>query len=378
MSIDSLVPVLVHGRAVWDLEYLPVDEFEERLKAVRSVMADNGVQAAVIACSSGRYANVSYLTGYRATIRHSVLLVHASRSSVLFAGLGGSRGFDQIRAISWIGDVRHYGDQGEGARAVLTEWGLTGGPIGVAGFKSDVPIGVVSEIMGGLDGFEPRHLDEELFRLRRRKNPRELALLARSSGIVARARQAAATEFIRSASPYKAAIAAELSARVAGVCEFRVLANLAEDGALRPLGATEGSLARHLTMHIGLEASGYWAETTFGFPVSDEGPAALAQQSVDTMAALARPGVRLAQLAEAAAKVLGDDERIRFATSLGLGQGLGLGVEDELEVTTGSTATLLGGEVLSLRTVTAEGTQWFPAAGTVLVTEQGGRPLASR
>jgi len=378
MSIDSLVPVLVHGRAVWDLEYLPVDEFEERLKAVRSVMADNGVPAAVIACSSGRYANVSYLTGYRATIRHSVLLVHASRSSVLFAGLGGSRGFDQIRAISWIGDVRHYGDQGEGARAVLTEWGLTGGPIGVAGFKSDVPIGVVSEIMGGLDGFEPRHLDEELFRLRRRKNPRELALLARSSGIVARARQAAATEFIRSASPYKAAIAAELSARVAGVCEFRVLANLVEDGALRALGATEGSLARHLTMHIGLEASGYWAETTFGFPDSDEGPAALAQQSVDTMAALARPGVRLAQLAEAAAKVLGDDERIRFATSLGLGQGLGLGVEDELEVTTGSTATLLGGEVLSLRTVIAEGTQWFPAAGTVLVTEQGGRPLASR
>jgi len=378
MSIDSLVPVLVHGRAVWDLDYLPVDEFEERLKEVRALMADNGVPAAVVACSSGRYANVSYLTGHRATIRHSVLLVHSDRSSVLFAGLGGSRGFDQIRAISWIEDVRHYGDQGAGAREVLTEWGVDGGPLGVAGFDTDVPYDVAGEIKAGLSGFELRPLDADLFALRRRKNPRELALLARSAGIAARARQAAATEFIRSASPYKAAIAAELSARVEGVCEFRVLANLAEDGALRPLGAAEGSLSRHLTMHIGLEASGYWAETTFGFPQRGDGPAALAQQAVDAMAALARPGARLAQLAEAAAKVLGDEERVRFAASLGLGQGLGLGVEDELAVTADSTAVLSGGEVLSLRTVTAEGTQWFPAAATVLVTEQGGRPLAAR
>ena len=341
MSIDSLVPVLVHGRAVWDLDYLPVDEFEERLKAVRAVMAEGGVQAAVIACTSGRYANVSYLTGYRATIRHSVLLVHSSRPAVLFAGLGGSRGFDQIRAIAWIEDVRHYGDQA-GARAVLAEWGIDGGALGVGGFDTDVPYDVAGEIKAGLGGFELRPLDVELFALRRRKNPRELALLARSAGIAARARQAAATEFIRSASPYKAAIAAELSARVEGVCEFRVLANLAEDGALRPLGAAEGSLSRHLTMHIGLEASGYWAETTFGFPQRGDGLSALAQQAVDAMAALARPGARLAQLAEAAAKVLGDEDRIRFAASLGLGQGLGLGVEDELAVTACLAAALAG------------------------------------
>lgn len=375
MSIDTLVPVLVHGRAVWDLAYLPVDEFEERLKAFRTVMADSGVEAAVIAASSGRYANISYLTGYRATIRHGVLLVHRTLPSVLFAGLGGSRGFDQIRAISSIEDVRHYANQGEGARAVLAEWGLTEGPIGIAGFDSDVPAGVADEITAGLDGFESRRLDEELYALRRRKNPREIALLARSAGIAARARQAAAAEFIRSASPCKAAIAAELSARVEGVCEFRVLANLAEDGALRPLGASEGSLARHLTMHIGLETSGYWAETTFGFPQRADGPAALARRAVDAMAALARPGARLAQLAEAAAKVLGDEEQIRLAASVGFGQGLGLGVEDELAVTADSPAGLSGGEVLSLRTVTAEGQQWFPAAATVIVTEHGGRPL---
>jgi Xaa-Pro aminopeptidase len=378
MSIDSLVPVLVHGRAVLDIEYLPVDEFEERLTAVRAVMAGAGVQAAVIAGSSGRYANISYLTGYRATIRHSVLLVHASRPAVLFAGLGGSRGFDQIRAISSVEDVRYYGDQGAGARAVLTEWGVDAGPVGVAGFGTDVPYDVAAEIKAGLDGFEPRPLDAELFALRRRKNPRELALLARSAGIAARARQAAATEFIRSASPYKAAIAAEMSARVEGVGEFRVLANLAEDGALRPLGAAEGSLSRHLSMHIGLEVSGYWAETTFGFPQRGDGPAALARQAVDAMTALARPGARLTQLAEAAAKVLGDEERIRFARSIGLGQGLGLGVEDELAVSAGATAALAGGEVLSLRTVTAEGAQWFPASATVLVSEQGGRPFAAR
>jgi hypothetical protein len=47
-------------------------------------------------------------------------------------------------------------------------------------------------------------------------------------------------------------------------------------------------------------------------------------------------------------------------------------------VTAGSAVALAGGEVLSLRTVTAEGAQWFPAAATVLVTEQGGRPLDVR
>lgn len=378
MGINSLAPVLVHGRAVWDLAYLPVDEFEERLRAFRAVLADSGVEAAVIAASSGRYANISYFTGYRATIRHGVLLVHRRFPAVLFAGLGGSRGFDHIRAISWIEDVRHYADQGEGARTVLAEWGLTEGPIGVAGFDGDVPVGVADEITAGLEGFELRRLDGELFALRRRKDARQISLLARSAGIAARARQAAVAEFIRSASPYKAAISAELTARVEGVCEFRVLANLSEDGALRPLGASEGSLAQHLTMHIGLETSGYWAETTFGFPQREDDSAALARRAVDAMAALARPGTQLAQLAEVAANVLGDEERIGLATSVGFGQGIGLGVEDELAVTADSSAGLSGGEVLSLRTVTAEGRQWFPAATTVIVTEHGGRPLISR
>jgi Xaa-Pro aminopeptidase len=378
MSIASLAPVLVHGRAVLDIDYLPADEFEERLKAVRAAMAEAGVPAAVIVGTSGQYANVAYLTGYRATIRHSVLLVHADQAPVLFAGLGGARGFDQIRAISAVDDVRYYGDQGEGTRAVLTEWGVTGGPVGLAGFDTDVPFDVAGEVKAGLGGYEPRPLDEELFTLRRRKNPRELALLARSAGIAARARQAAATEFIRSSSPYKAAIAAERCARVEGVVEFRVLANLAPDGALRPLGAAEGALTRHLSMHIGLESAGYWAETTFGFPQRGDGLAALARQAVDAMAALARPGARVAQLAEAAAKVLGDADRVRFAASVGFGQGLGLGPEDELAVTAGSAAVLSGGEVLSLRTVTEQDGQWFPASATVAVTEQGGRGLTAR
>ena len=378
MSINTLSPVLVHGRAVLDIAYLPADEFEDRLRAVRAMMAASGVEAAVIASSSGRYASVAYLTGHRATIRHVVLLVHRSERPVLFAGLGGTRGFDQIRAISCIEDVRHYPDQGEGARTVLGEWGLTGGAVGVTGFETDVAADVAGAIRAGLDGFELRALDEEMFALRRRKRPRELDLLARSAGIAARARQAAATEFIRTGSPYKAAIAAELSARVEGVCEFRALANLAPDGALRPLGAGKGSLSRHLTLHLGLEASGYWAETTFSFPQRSDGTAALARQAVDAMAALARPGARLAQLAEAAEKALGDQGRARFAFSVGLGQGLGLGVEDALAITPGSPASLLGGEVLSLRAVTADNSQWFADSATVVATDHGGRPLAAR
>lgn len=376
MSIDTLVPVLVHGRSVWDVAYLPPDEFEERLRAVRGVMADAGVDAAILASSSGRYANIYYLTGHRATIRHSVLLVHRTEPHVLFAGLGGTRGFDRIREGSWVQDVRHYADQGAGARAVLNEWGLTGGPVGVAGLHTDVPAGVAAGIRAGLDGFEIRAIDSELFSLRRQKNARERALLARSAGIVARARQAAVTEFIRSTSPYKSAIAAELSARVEGVGDFRVLANLAPDGALRPLGADEGSLARHLTMHIGLEVSGYWAETTFTFPQRNDGAAAVAQRAVDAMAAQARPGARLAELADAAAGVISQPEQLRLASSVGFGQGLGLGVEDELAIIRDATIMLTGGEVLSLRAVTAEGDAWQAAAATVVATPHGGQPLS--
>ncbi len=255
---------------------------------------------------------------------------------------------------------------------------MTGGPLGLVGLDTDVPFDVAQEITAGLHGYETRTLDDELFTLRRRKNPRELALLARSAGIAARARQAAATEFIRSSSPYRAAIAAERCARVEGVGEFRVLANLGPDGALRPLGAAEGARARHLSLHIGLESAGYWAEATFGFPQRGDSLAALAQQAVDAMAALARPGARLAQLAEAAATVLGDADRVRFAASVGFGQGLGLGPEDELAITAGSAAALSGGEVLSLRTVTEQDGQWFPASATVAVTEQGGRGLTAR
>lgn len=373
MAITTFHPVLIHGRSAWDLGELPRDEYEERLRLVRQVLDEHDVSACIIVGSTPNYANLAYLTGVRPQFMSSVMLVHRLHDTVLFAGLGGARGLYHVRAINFVDDVRYYASSTEGARAVLGEWDETGGRLGVVG-RTDVPYKVGTGLEAGLEDFDLVDLDEAFMNLRRHKRPREIALLESAASIVERARDAAVTEFLESSVPYRAAVAAERTARVLGARDARLLANLGDAPELRPIEGSTGPTSEHLVLHVGLERAGYWAETTVSFPrVTAAAPAAAA---VAAMRAAVRPGAVLGEVAKAGLAHLDSLAERSLALEIGLGQGVGLGVEEELAVVPTSTTRLEGGEVLSFRCVTESADAgWCADASTVQVTPDGPRTI---
>ena len=374
MTIATFHPVLVHGRSAWDLGELPRDEYEERRRRVRQVLAARELSACIVLGSTPSYANLAFLTGVRPGFMSSVMLLHVDHDPVLFAGLGGGRDLYHVRAVNYVDDVRHYASPADGARAVLAEWGVSDGSLGIVGARSDVPHATAVRLEAGLDGFELVPLDAAFFQLRRRKRSREVALLERSAQVVEQARDAAVAEFLASGRPHRAALVAERTARLLGARDVRILANLGDGPELRPISETSGPSAGHLVLHVGLERSGYWAESTVSFPRrADAAPAAAA---VAAMRAVVRPGALLSEVAEAALSQLDGSAARTLTLEIGLGQGLGLGVEEELAITPTSSAVLEGGEVLSLRCVTTGTEQEWVADGSVVeVTGDGPRTL---
>lgn len=373
MAIATFHPVLIHGRSAWDLGELPRDEYEERRRLVRQVLAGHDLSACVVLGSTPAYANLAYVTGSRPGFMSSVMLVHRDHDTVLFAGLGGGRDLYHVRAINFIDDVRYYASPGEGVRAVLAQWGTTGSRLGIVGAARDVPFQAVERVRQGLEGFELVALDEAFFALRRAKRPRERALLERSSEIVAKARDAAVAAFVATGTPYQAAIAAERAARVLGARDVRTLANLGAGPELQPITGTSGPVAERLVLHVGLERAGYWAETTVSFPRAGEG--APAARAVAAMREAVRPGARLSHVADQALACLEGPSARTLALEVGLGQGIGLGPEEELAVTPSSAAVLEGGEFLSLRCVVPGEGGWSADATLVEVVGDGTRTL---
>ncbi len=373
MAIATFHPVLIHGRSAWDLGELPRDEYEERRRLVRAVLSEHGLRACVVLGSTPSYGNVAYLTGVRPGFMSSVMLVHVDHDTVLFAGLGGGRDLYHVRAVNFVDDVRYYPSPGEGIRAVLGEWGLAGGPIGIVGARGDVPFGTAVPVEKALAGYEPVPLDDAFFALRRAKRPRERSLLERSAGLVARARDAAIAEFVATGTPYKAAIAAERAARVLGARDVRTLANLGSGPELRPITGSSGPAADRLVLHVGLERAGYWAETTVSFPRHGEG--AGVAKAVAAMRSAIRPGAALSAVAAEGLACLGGAGAQALALEVGLGQGIGLGTEEQLALTPSSSAVLEGGEVLSLRCVAVDGGGWAADAALVEVVADGARTV---
>jgi Xaa-Pro aminopeptidase len=373
MAIATFHPVLIHGRNAWDLAELPRDEYEERLRKARALLAERGLVACVVLGSTTSYANLAYLSGVRPGFMSSVMLVHLEHDTVVFAGLGGGRDLYHVRATNFVDDVRYYPSPGEGVVAVLGEWGLGAGPIGIVGAHGDVPFAMAARIDKALASYELVRLDDAFFQLRRAKRPRERALLQRSAELVAKATDAAIAEFIATKTPYKAAIAAERAARLGGARDVRTLANLGEGPELRPITGTSGPLARRLVLHVGLERAGYWAEATLSFPRQSAG--AEVAQAIAAMRAAIRPKAALSAVAEAGLACLKHTSARALAQDVGLGQGIGLGTEEQLALTPSSKAVLEGGEVLSLRCVSEDEGGWNADSSLVEVTKDGARSL---
>ncbi len=432
-------PVLRRGRSVLERELLTRDEIDQRLAAFRALLEASGVEAAVVVGTVEAFAPLTYLTAYAPMHQWATALVHRTEPTVLLAGLGGARNLPYVSTLTWVSDLRYYPSVGEGAAAVLAEWGVTGG-VGIAG-APELPVGPWRALRRDLEGLRTVDLDGAFARLRRSKRPRELAALRLAAALRDRAlaagRKAAGQA---GATPSTVGFAVERAARLGGARDVRVLVHHPVTATWETPGATghgpsgapaPGPSGRACTVFLGVERCGYWAEAMAQLhPAPDQAPdqapapapdqaqapaqpadladpaGAAAEAVVAAMVGAARPGVPLSAVAQAGLAALeaapGLDEAARqVAGALGLGAAVGLGRERPVAVPDpaawGASAgvgrsgdpgePLVAGEVLALRCGIPGGAAGAAAGGAagsggvaaasrdVVVVEGGTRPL---
>src|SRR5690349_14559457 len=110
--VQTMHPVLHVGSYGWDQEWLPLDEFGERIRAVRAVMEAQGWDGLLSHGDCQQCGLLTYLTNFFPRVRWALgLLARKGDPTLLVAG--GIRDLPAAAELTWIRDVRSYGDTGK-------------------------------------------------------------------------------------------------------------------------------------------------------------------------------------------------------------------------------------------------------------------------
>ena len=366
-----------------DRDVITRDEVDLRLARFRALLEANELEAAVVVGTVEAHGPLTYLTAYAPMHQWATAIVHRSEPTVLLAGLGGARNLPYVSSLTWVSDLRYYPSVGEGASAVLGEWGVSGG-VGLVG-AGELPMGPSRALRRDLEGLRAVALDDAYARMRRAKRPRELAALRLAAGLRDRAlvagRKAAGEKGV---TPAAIGFAVERAARLGGARDVRVLVYGEATGTWEAPGqGATGSGAGPCTVFLGVERCGYWAEALVRLDQHDGtatgGPeGAAAEAVVSAMAGAARPGVALSAVAEAGLGALEgaadlDDAARQAARAIGFGAAVGLGRERLVAVASG--APIEAGEVLALRCAIPAGAGVAAISRDLVVGHGGNRCL---
>jgi len=318
---------LLTGPYDWDPALLPLSEFEERLAAVRRVLAMQGATALLVHGNSIEHGALAYLTGFTPKLGPAFALVPRDGPIRILAS-GGSGMIGSAKLLTWVEDIQPLGN----LRNPLSEWlgniardgraviGLWGGiklaqrPY-IATAVAIQPIGTMID------------LDEPLDALRRRKSLLELKLLRESC----RSLTIAGDVFERIASdgsgPRAAALAAERAAYAHGAQDFRILASARSGG---PPLALDGPADLHiapLLACLAVRFAGYWSEGFVTVAAPPDRALVRAEAALKAMLREAGPGATAGDLRRAAAPHLPPYKFHPMVDST-IGNGIGLSLEE--------------------------------------------------
>jgi Xaa-Pro aminopeptidase len=373
----NMEPVLKRGYTAWDRALLPIDEFTERVAAVKSEMQRAGLAAVLVwggglAMSTRETGDYPYVTG--ATGGGIIVITPDGDPSIVTAG--GGREIPFQRTLTWIEDLTPGGGfvvGGAPVRKVLEARHVTGGTLGTVG-AGGLPRSVYAQIEQTFDGYQLQPFDQVFRALRDRKRPREVLAIRTALRIATDAVAAAQQSFAAGASNARALVEAERSARMHRARDFRALANIETDG-LAPYEGLSDERRLPLALWVAVEYNGYWADTTLMWPLPDSG--AETTRAIDAMVSAVRPGAAVRAVAQAGLSVL-SEASAQNALMYGLGNGLGLALRDQPAISPTSDAVLVDRQVLSLRIAGLEAGKVALASAIVQITPDGARRLVAR
>lgn len=359
--------VLKRGRTVWDRFLLPEDEYVERVRAVRRIAEERGLDLLVVLGQTPRIGDVCYLSGCIPPLGWMAVVLGQDVGPVLVISQG-PRDLPFLRTQTWIEEIRPsaslFVSPAETVAGAVSDVASPGARIGLVGARDALATAAYAELRRALEAYDVVEVDGLLADLRSAKRARERVALQRSLEIARASVEAASRAWCDGASNAAAVLEAERAARRLGARDVRALGNL-YGNELAPVEATGSGRLEPLVVYCAVEARGYWGQTCA--TTGDEGAA---RRAVGAMVAAAGPGVAAdTLLREATRELLGGDRDI--ALSYGLGSGIGLDLTERPLIVAGNTERIAEGAVLALQAITVEDGVLKCAGETIHVGRSG-------
>jgi Xaa-Pro aminopeptidase len=179
-------------------------------------------------------------------------------------------------------------------------------------------------------------LDVELLQ---RKRPREVQMIKMSSEIVQRALDSLATAFRSGALATEAAIAAERTARLAGVQDVRLMVSFDNGRTLQPFFQMKPARQDPLVAYLAARSCGYWSEAMTTLSSKPYAPLEVAEAELNAMIVRLRPGMSGADVS-ALADAAGTSASRHPIVKARAGYGIGLALE-EMSILRGDTKRVI-------------------------------------
>jgi Xaa-Pro aminopeptidase len=338
-------------------------------------MAAKGWDGVIIHGDCDRCPIVTYLTNYYPISRWCLLFVGLEGEPRLLVA-GGTRDIPAAVDQSNLGEIFSYGNTDK----LLPEWimalrGRNRVRLGSYGFATMRPpvYHTVASAAGPIADLEQADdlLDVELLR---RKRPREVQMIKMSSEIVQRALDSLATAFRSGAPATEAAIAAERTARLAGVQDVRLMISFDNGRSLQPFFQMKPSRQDPLVVYLAARSCGYWSEAMTTLSSKPYAPAQVAEAELDAMIGKLTPGMSGADVS-ALADAAGTSASRHPIVKDRAGYGIGLPLE-EMSIQRGDTKPVIQeGGVYALHAGTDDKDGAALTSAVVHVADDGARVL---
>jgi Xaa-Pro aminopeptidase len=362
---------LLIGPYDWDSERLPQGEFRERIQALWTQIAAEGLAAAVVYGDSRNHAELGYLSNFVPKLGPAFMFIPRQGEPRLLVS-GAPNMLPAARRLTWIEKVEPLRDAGKtvlqwinesaGERAGRQPIALIGGdsmraalyrPFVEAFGPGNVPIDVTSSLRA----------------LMRHKRPRELAAMREGCAILTAAKNALA-EAARSGVGVTAAILeAERSAYHSGAQDVRMLFSLDGGRTLRPFDAPVNNAIDPLQVYIAVRYAGYWVDG-FLFVTRSPHPAWTqvneALKSVIQIVKAGTPCRELVSLAEERIKPYGPHPM----TAGNVGNSIGCFLEEAPQLSATSDEKLEAGCMYTLRVGASDGREHHAIASAIISVHQ--------
>lgn len=262
----TMLPTIMIGPSRWDEDFLPRDEFEQRLEPLRAVMEARGLCAVIVYGDVRDHGALTYWSNFIPWIRWGLLVVPREGEPSLLVAMS-PRDMPSMRQRTWLGNVGSD-----------WQWHQTFEPwIEALGTESPGSIGTINlgiaspplqaRIDATLDGrFDLVALDTEAAAMRRAKRPRELAIMHETVEMLDTAVEAYAEAATSGSDVAGALLAAESAGRAAGAHDVRLLGSLDGGLTLAPMTGMIGEGVVAGLAYGAVKSRGYWAGGFFGAP----------------------------------------------------------------------------------------------------------------